>query len=63
VATGQLFEHGYAKESASYFETAGSSFRTMLKKLPYRCMLKYQDKRGMLPFSWPGVLHCMGGAT
>jgi len=21
----------------------------MLKKLPYRCMLKYQDKRGMLP--------------
>jgi len=24
----------------------------MLKKLPYGCMLKYQDKRGMLPFLW-----------
>jgi len=50
VAIGQLFEDGYAKEAARYFETAGSSFRTMLKKLPCRCMLKYQDKRGMLPY-------------
>jgi len=32
----QLFEHGYAKEAAGYFETAGNSFRTMLKKLPDR---------------------------
>jgi len=49
VAIWQLFEDGYAKETARYFETAGNSFRTMLKKLPYRCMLQYQDKRGMLP--------------
>jgi len=49
VAIGWLFEDGYAKEAARYFETAGNSFRTMLKKPPYRCMLKYQDKRGMLP--------------
>jgi len=48
VATGWLFEHGYAKEAARYFQTAGNSFRTMLKKLPCRCMLQYQDKRGML---------------
>jgi len=47
--TGWLFEDGYAKEAARYFQTAGNSFRTMLKKLPCRCMLKYQDKRGMLP--------------
>jgi len=39
VATGWLFEDGYAKESARYFQTAGNSFRTMLKKLPCRCML------------------------
>jgi len=49
VATGWFFEDGYAKEAARYFETAENSFRTMLKKLPCRCMLKYQDKRGMLP--------------
>jgi len=51
VATGWLFEHGYAKEAARYFQTAGNGFRTMLKKLPCRCMLKYQDKRGMPPHS------------
>jgi len=49
VATGWLFEDGYAKEAARYFQTARNSFRTMLKKPPCRCMLKYQDKRGMLP--------------
>jgi len=43
VAIGWLFEDGYAKEAARYFQTAGNSFRTMLKKPPYRCMLKYQD--------------------
>ncbi len=44
-----LFEHGYAKEAARYFQTARNNFRTMLKKLVECCMLKYQDKRGMLP--------------
>jgi len=39
VAIGWLFEDGYAKEAARYFQTARNSFRTMLKKLPYRCML------------------------
>jgi len=39
VAIGWLFEDGYAKEAARYFQTAGNSFRTMLKKLPCRCML------------------------
>jgi len=39
VAIGWLFEDGYAKEAARYFQIAGNSFRTMLKKLPYRCML------------------------
>jgi len=34
-----LFEHGYAKESAGYFQAAGNSFRTMLKKVPHRSML------------------------
>jgi len=53
AAIEQLFEHGYAKEAARYFETAGNSFRTMLKKLPYCCMLKYRDKRGMLPCNTP----------
>ncbi len=49
MATGWLFEHGYAKEAARYFEAAGNSFRTMLEKPPCRRMLKYQDKPGMLP--------------
>jgi len=50
VVIGWLFEDGYAKEAARYFQTAGNSFRTMLKKSSYRCTLKYQDKRGMLSF-------------
>jgi len=41
VATGWLFEDGYAKEAARYFQTAGNSFRTMLKKPPCRCMLTH----------------------
>ena len=32
VVIGWLFEDGYAKEAARYFQTAGNSFRTMLKK-------------------------------
>jgi len=62
VTTGWVFENGYAKEAARYFETAGSSFRTMLKKLPCRCMLKYQDKRGMLPMKVQGETRflCLG---
>jgi len=39
AAVGWLFEHGYAKEYARYFQSAGNSFRTMLKKLPDRSRL------------------------
>ncbi len=49
VATGWLFEHGHAEEAARYFQRAGNSFRTMIKKLPCGCMLKDQNKRGMPP--------------
>jgi len=41
LATWWIFEHGYAKEAARYFQTAGNSFRTMLKKPPCRCILNF----------------------
>jgi len=34
AAIGWLFEHGYAKEAARYFQATGNSFITMFKKLP-----------------------------
>jgi len=53
VAIVWLFEHGYAKEAARYFQTAGNSFRTMLKKPLDLHFYSGGDKRGILP----GLLH------
>jgi len=49
VATRWLFEDGYAKEAARYFQTAGNSFRTMLKKPPCRCMVNIRTNRECSP--------------
>jgi len=47
-----LFEDGYAKESARYFQIAGNSFRTMLKKPPYRCMLNVRTNGEYSPINY-----------